>query len=194
MVDAFGEGGAVITNPFKGEGGSVEAYGAARQSDGSFVTTGYGRALMSEPANTMLSCRFSATGEQDQNWGEAHGCFQLDVLEGATDPGVGAEQGRNVLALPDDRIIIVGNGTVTAGNTDGMVVVLKKAGGADTGFFEVGHKVYDFGQPSDGLWGVDVSDDGKYIAVAGYAGQAGNAAAADRAKEDAALVIYKIGD
>jgi uncharacterized delta-60 repeat protein len=198
-VDSFGEDGAVIINPFKdtttpSAGGFVEAYGAARQSDGSFVTTGYGRVAASEPANSLLSCRFSATGELDQNWGEANGCYQLDVLKDASGAGVGAEQGRNIAALPDDRIIMVGNGTVTTGNVDGIVVVLKKDGGADTGFFEVGHEVYDFGQPSDGLWGVAVSQDGKHVAVSGYAGQANNAAAADKAMEDAALVIYKIGD
>ena len=65
---------------------------------------------------------------------------------------------------------------------------------SDTGFFEVGHKSYDFGLPSDGLWGLDVSDDGKYVVAAGYAGQPNSASAEERAQEDAALVIYKIGD
>lgn len=193
-VGTFDEDGALVVNPFKDDGGFVEAYGAARQSNGSFVTTGYGRAASSDSANTLLSCRFSSTGELDDSWGEAKGCFQLDVLEGASAASVGAEQGRNVVALPDDRIVMVGNGTVTMGDVDGIVVVLAKDGGADSGFFEVGHKSYDFGLPSDGLWGLDVSDDGKYVVAAGYAGHPNSASAEDRAQEDAALVIYKIGD
>lgn len=107
--------GASRFNPFLTDGGVAECYNVARQSTGRLVTTGYGRATA---ANTISSYGYATTSNVD--------IVSFGVLpSGAVDTSFGIEstvalqselfagtdfedRGRDLLALPDNRLIYVG--------------------------------------------------------------------------------------
>lgn len=195
LVPTFGTDGAQVYNPFANavpaSSGYCEAYAAALQSTGHFVTTGYGKEDPSLPSNSMISLRFDANGAPDTSYGETSGFTNFTKTKAAVDDNVGVEQGRNALALPDDRVLMVGNASTVAGAADGVAVLLSKDGKFDTSFDDGPSKTYDFGLKGDQLWGLSLSRDNKYVAVAGFSGAATGEA---RALEDAALVIYELKD
>lgn len=196
LVPGFGTAGAQVINPFKNEtdnaaSGFCEAYAAAVQSTGKIVTTGYGRELASLPGNSLISFRFEANGAIDLTYGETDGFTNFKKTKDAVDENVGVEQGRNALALTDDRILTVGNAATLAGAADGVAVLLSKDGKYDTSFNDGGSKTYDFGLKGDQIWGLALSRDGKYVAATGFSGAATGETAAS---EDAALVLYELKD
>jgi len=204
LVAGFGTAGGLVVNPFadataSAASGQVEAYGAAFQSDGSFVTTGYGRVIGTETIAQILSCRFKAAGTLDTTFGDS-GCNVLDKTKDAADRNVGNDQGRNIIALPDDRLLLVGNGVVTANDAEGVVALLGKDGKLDTSFNDGGTKTYSLGLRGDAFYGLALSNDKKYVAVTGYSGAAGAATAPVAlpaeapSAEDSALVIYELKD
>ncbi|MGK4003014.1 delta-60 repeat domain-containing protein [Sorangium sp. So ce1036] len=172
----FSADGVVRLSPFPV--GMAEAYGAARQSDGKYVTTGYGRAEESGAVD-LVSFRVTATGGFDASWG-VNGGVLLDVA-GDND------RGRNLLALPDDRIVMVGSATPATGNVDAMIAVFDPNGAPDTRFDPSGHRLYGFERSDDALFGVALSPDGAWIAAAGYRSD-GNGPEDD----DATLVLLPV--
>jgi uncharacterized delta-60 repeat protein len=185
----FGVGGIVNSNPFSSTDplmmwGMAEAYGIARQTTGSYVTTGYGRLAPSGQVN-VVCFRWSAAGVFDTTWA-TNGIFERDLT---TDN----DRGRNIIALPDDRLLIAGSLTPTAMNVDGMLMILTPNGVLDTTFNTVGYKGYKFDatndRPDEALYDVAVSPNGMFAAAVGYR----NAGTVAGNNDDAVLVILPIG-
>lgn len=163
----FGSKGVVNSSPLKSadpenvEWGFAEAYGAALQSTGKYVTTGYGRPGASGGLD-LVAFRYNADGKRDLSWGTS-GSVLMDL-------GVGDERGRNLAVLKDDRVFMTGSGTRSAGNVDAMVVMFTPDGKPDTAFNAdpAGYKIYDFGRADEAFFGAAVSPDGKWVAAAGH--------------------------
>jgi uncharacterized delta-60 repeat protein len=120
-------------NPFLTDGGVAECYGVARQSTGRLVTTGYGRATA---ANTLSSYGYATSsnvdlvsfgvlpnGSLDTSFGiESTVAFQSELVPAATDF---EDRGRDLLTLPDDRVVFVGkygaNPTIFVAKPDGTL-------------------------------------------------------------------------
>jgi uncharacterized delta-60 repeat protein len=180
---SFGSDGLVTSNPLAPDG-VAEAYGLCVQSNGKYISVGYGNA--GTPPNALLSFRFETDGALDTAWGE-NGVLMVDEL-------ADAEQGRNLVALPDDRLLAVGNGSPATGAADGLVLLFTKNGELDASYNGSGYMTFDWGLASDAFYGVALSADAKYVVAAGYAGAASNATADQVAREDAALVIFALED
>ncbi len=183
--------GVVTSNPFSSpdplmQWGTAEAYGVARQSTGAYVTAGYGRSAASGSVN-VLSFRYSATGVFDTNYAVS-GIFEKDLA--SLD-----DRGRNIIALPDDRLFIAGSATPTTSQVDGMVMILTANGALDTTFNTTGYKTYKFDatndRPDEALYGVAVSPNGMFAAAAGY--PAPRAPSPRTTNDDAVLVIIPLG-
>jgi uncharacterized delta-60 repeat protein len=188
----FGVGGIVNSNPFSSTDplmmwGMAECYGVARQSTGKYVTTGYGRLAPSGQVN-VVSFRYSTVGAFDTTWGTA-GIYEKDVT-GDND------RGRNIVALPDDRLLIAGSATPTSMNVDGMLMMLTANGALDTTFNTTGYKIYKFNagttdRADEALYDVAVSPNGMYAAAAGYRNAPTPVTTA--INDDATLVILPLG-
>jgi uncharacterized delta-60 repeat protein len=161
----FGVEGIVTENPFVSAAplttpwGFVEAYAARPQSTGAYVTTGYGR-----PGGTgtldMISLRFTPEGVLDPTWG-SEGIVQFDIA-GEN------ERGRNLVVLPDDRVVIVGLTTPVSPSTDALVVLLTTDGALDLSFNGTGWRAYDFGGSDEQFYGVARAPSGNWVAAVGY--------------------------
>ena len=154
-----------------GDSRRAEAYGAALQSDGKLVTIGYGTSPVATNVGTdWVSFRYTADGNLDATYGD-NGAAYIDA-------GHYGDNGRFVLALPDDRILAVGvgrpNATPPAGQeqpeADAMVAILTADGHPDTSFAEGGFKLFDMGGTADHFWAAAVSPDKAYVTVVGIAG------------------------
>lgn len=162
------EPGIAVFNPFKVDGGYTEAYAVARQSNGNYVTTGYGGATGDGETSTLgyettlaqdvVSFRVPATGTAtDTSWGNDG--TQAIQSEGAGRP-TNEDRGRHLAVLDDDRTVHVGR---YGGNA--AVYVLTADGALDTdegdnGIFELGHP--DIGSQ---FYNVAVSSDGSRVAT-----------------------------
>ncbi len=181
--DSFGWKGVVSSAPFGAqseanpEWGMVEAYAVGVQSDGSYVTTGYGRTASTGPVD-VVSFRYSPTGVLDTTWGSA-GVALVDV-SGQHD------RGRHMAVLKDDGVCMVGSATPTANKVEAMVVMLDKSGARNTGFTSDGYKLYDFERPEQAFFGVATSPDGNWVAAAGYR-------AGGNQDDDAVIAILPVG-
>lgn len=137
--------GVAVFNPFLTDGGFAEAYAASRQSDGTYVTTGYGGATGAATASTLgyrttlaqdLVTFRVAGGTLDTTYGNSG--TQAIQSEGQGRP-TNEERGRDMEVLPDDRTVQVGR---YGGNT--AIYVLTPDGQLDTradgdGIFELSH-------------------------------------------------------
>jgi uncharacterized delta-60 repeat protein len=180
----FGAMGIVNYSPFMSTSptvlwGFAEAYGAAQLSTGAYVTTGYGR---SDPALTtvnLISLKLGATGIPDSTYGVG-GALEKDIA-GDND------RGRNLVVLPDDKILMVGSGSPAAMNVDAMVMMVTAAGAVDTTFNTTGYKLYKFDdRPDEAFFGAAVSPNGMWAAAAGYrSGGTGN-------NDDATLLLLPL--
>jgi uncharacterized delta-60 repeat protein len=171
-----------VTEP----GLTAEAYGAVRQGE-HWVTLGYGATNGAGTGSDLIFCRFSADGAHDLSFG-TDGLTYVDV-------GGYSDNGRTLVELPDGRILGIGGGrptpeTAPEGDaqppSDGLLVLLEENGALDTKFGADGLALYDFGGPSDMLWGGALAPDGKSVAVVGIASSAEEGGA-----DEAALVIVK---
>jgi len=187
----FGVGGIASANPFSSTDPSVmwgqaEAYGVTRQSSGAYITTGYGRLAPSGQVN-VLSFRFTAAGVFDTTWA-TNGIFERDLTSDN-------DRGRNIVTLPQDRIMMVGSATPATNNVDGMIMILTPNGALDTTFNTTGYKIYKFDAASDradeSLYGAAVSPDGMFAVAAGYRNSPRPATTA--VNDDAVLVILPLG-
>lgn len=177
----FSGDGVVRLAPFAT--GMAEAYGAAVQSDGSFVTTGYGNVDLERTGGAelldMVSFRVNPAGSFDASWG----------TNGAAvyDPAGGEDRGRAIAVLPDDRVIIAGTATVTAGDKQAMLLLLDENGAPARDFSAGVHKAYDFGGSNEELRAVAISPSGGFIAGAGFSSGKPNGAL-----DSAVLVIVPV--
>ncbi len=129
--------------------------------DDKFVITGYGRATATEKVD-LLAARFTSTGALDRTFG-TDGLVRIDVA--AED-----DRGRDLVVLPDGRILIAGSGKPDATNVNAMLVLLEKDGALDTAFGTGGLLQVDLGGPSDAFFGITMSADGRNALVVGYKG------------------------
>ena len=155
---AFGEGGVAV-RPVLGNVG--EAYSIVRAGN-RFVTTGYGKDT-AEAKVDLIANGFTLDGALDRSFGTG-GLARVDVA-GEDD------RGRNLVALPDGRTILVGSGKPSGSNLDGMVVRLTPTGALDPEYGQGGRKLFDVGGPNDAFFGVALSPDGTRVAVVGYLGR-----------------------
>ncbi len=148
----------------------AEAYGAALQGD-KLVTMGYGPTpSLTGTGSDWVSFRYTANGDLDTTYGE-----DLDANgtpDGRTyiDAGGFGDNGRFVMTLPDQRILAVGGGRLSADDTDAMVAILNEDGTPDTDFAPGGFELYDVAGTNDFFWGGAVSPNRKRAAVVGIAG------------------------
>jgi len=155
---SFGDAGIAV-RPVLGNVG--EAYSVALAGD-RLVTTGYGKDT-AEAKVDLIANGFTLDGALDRSFG-TNGTTRVNV---AGDD----DRGRNLVALPDGRTILVGSGKPGGSNIDAMVVRLQANGGLDTGYGQGGRKLFDVGGPNDAFFGVAVSPDGSRVAAVGYLGR-----------------------
>ncbi len=179
LDSGFGKDGVATDSVVPG--GVAEAYGIALQGD-RYVLTGYGRGASAEEKVDMMSMRFNADGSWDKTYG-TDGLTRVDV---AAD----ADRGRNIIVLPDGRIMVVGSGSPEAAKSDGMVVLLDKDGKPASAYGTGGRALSDLGGPGDAWFGVTLAPDGKSVTVVGYKGA--DPAATDGTKDDAAIARIRL--
>ncbi|MGE3985855.1 MAG: hypothetical protein AB7G38_16930 [Dehalococcoidia bacterium] len=152
--------------------GVTEAYSVTPQGS-NYILAGYGRGADTAEKVDMVVYRFTGTGTLDTSFGEG-GVFRLDIAKED-------DRARNVMVLPDGRILALGSGKKDAANVDAMVVLLSKDGAPVTGFGDGGKIITDLGGPVDAWYGVTLSADKKYVLLAGYKGTDANSAGNDDA-------------
>jgi uncharacterized delta-60 repeat protein len=165
---SFGTNGAFTTALLDEQ---TEAYSAVVQplatgTGYKLVTTGYGRKkpATGAPGTTtdLVSMRLTSDGDLDETYA-TDGLLQLDI-------GGFGDNSRNLLVLPDRRVVLVGGGRLTSANVDGAVAVLTADGAPDTTFGPDGYQLFDLGGPADFFWGVALSADKKTLGIAGIKG------------------------
>ncbi len=158
--------GVAVFNPFLVDGGFAEAYGAVPQSDGRYVTTGYGGATASggtstlgyQPTEAQDVVAFRVGGTMmDAGWGNSG--TQAVQSEGQGQP-TDEDRGRDLVVLPDDR-------SVHAGRYGGVpaLFVFTADGQLDTAVDEDGIIELPNEQTDAQFFNVDVSSSGRLAAT-----------------------------
>jgi uncharacterized delta-60 repeat protein len=163
----FGAGG-YATADFIGPDGSPEVYDLAMQGS-SFITTGYGRNLGGRADVDMVSARFTSNGTWDQSYGTG-GVARYNLADQE-------DRGRDLVVLPDGRILIAGGSRATAANLDALLLLLTPDGTPDPSFGDDGHLLVELGGPSDHFFGTTLVANATKVVATGYRGAA--AAAGD---------------
>jgi uncharacterized delta-60 repeat protein len=183
LDDTFGDHGVFHAAPLAWQ---TEAYSALVQPlpGGGYklVTTGYGRALESETTD-LVSLRLNSNGVLDETYGQA-GVVRVDI-------GGFGDNSRNLLVLPDRRVVLVGGGRLTSANVDGIVTFLTPDGAPDTSVGPDGWKRFDLGGPADFFWAAALSPDQRTLGIVGTRG-VGNAPIPASAADDAAVLWLPI--
>jgi uncharacterized delta-60 repeat protein len=178
----FGSKGVVNSAPIQSadpatqEWGMSESYSVGYQA-GKLVTVGYGRYSATATTVDIVSCRYDSTGKLDTTWG-TNGVYTLDLIGDN-------ERGRDMVVLPDDRVLMVGSGTPVSKNIDALALLLESTGTPSTALGTNGYKLYDFGRPDEAFLGVAVSPDGNWFAAAGHRAGANE-------DDDAVLLIRRL--
>jgi uncharacterized delta-60 repeat protein len=178
---AFGTAGVVNSLPFPPpvppvvELGMAEAYGAALQGD-KYVTTGYGRSAPSGQVD-MVSFRYTAAGVLDTTWG-TNGIVSLDLI-------MLNDRGRNIIPLPDGRVVIAGTATRVTDTEDAMLAIYGANGAVDTTLGPMGYKLFEFGGTDEEFYGLALSPNNMTVAAAGYRVLAAN-------DDDSTLVLLPL--
>ncbi|MGQ0617474.1 MAG: hypothetical protein ACT4PW_10860 [Acidimicrobiia bacterium] len=153
----------------------TEAYAAAVIGD-HILTAGYGKEAEEDKVDMIIG-NFTIDGAVDTGRGE-DGLVQVDVA-GEDD------RGRDLVALPNGDVMVVGSGKTSADNIDAMVMRLTAAGDVDTGYGPEGFQLFELGGPEDSFFSVAVSPDGSEVAVVGYVGQG------DDGNDDGVLLLLE---
>ena len=178
---SFGTGGIAMAEVLGPKPAGGEAYDIARQSDGRFVLTGYG-SRTGGPVD-LIAYRFNADGSWDQTFGSG----------GATvyDRAGLEDRGRDLVVLPDDRVVVVGStapsAVGTAAQLNALVYMLRPNGTPDASFGSDGAISVHLGGPSDALFGSALMPGGRKVVAAGYRGALPNSG------DEAALIRIHLG-
>ncbi len=159
---------------------TTESYSIV-QAGNRLVTTGYGKDTAEAKVDMVVS-GFTMNGAIDPTFG-TNGLTRVEIA-GEDD------RGRNLVALPDGRLIVVGSGKPTAANIEGMVVRLTANGALDPAYGQGGRKLIDVGGPNDSFFGVALSPDAKTVAVVGYLGRDTAGRDEDGSDKDDSAVLY----
>jgi uncharacterized delta-60 repeat protein len=170
----FGKTGVATTKILPGV---AEPYAVDVQGD-SYVSVGYGRGADAAEKVDLIVERYRPDGSLDKSFGK-DGLTRIDI---ARDD----DRARNVVVLPDSRLLAVGSGKKTPLNVDAMLVLLDKDGAPVAGFGENGALISDLGGTADSWYGVALSPDNKHVYVAGYKGTEGSG------NDDAAVARLKL--
>lgn len=138
----------------------AEAYDVALQGS-NLVIAGYGRQATATTVD-ILSARFLPDGTLDKTYGES-GVTLIDVA-GQDD------RSRTLKILPDQHVLIVGQGKPTATSQDGAVVLLTPNGRRETKLNGNGVTLLDFSGPTDALFGLVLSPDLTQAMTVGWKG------------------------
>jgi len=159
--------GVARSNPFLSDGGVAECYNVAVQSSGRYVTIGYGRATV---ANGQSSLGWETTDAVD--------AVSVGLLPEGVDTSFGKQgtfvvqseglnlgntedRGRDILALPDDRLVMAGR----LGPNPALFVATA-SGDFDTSVGEDGVFIYDaLTDPTSHFFRVTATQDGKRVAA-----------------------------
>jgi len=155
---AFGDSGIAVRPMLRNV---AEAYSVVLAGN-RLVSTGYGKDT-AEAKVDLIANGFTLDGALHRSFG-TNGVTRVDV---AGDD----DRGRNLVAPPDGRSVLVGSGKPGGADIDAMVVRLTPAGESDPGYGQGGRKLFDVGGPNDALFGVAVSPDGSRVAAVGYLGR-----------------------
>lgn len=155
----------------------TEAYAAVAQGT-SFVTAGYGRNSASENID-WLSLRVTANGQLDTTYGEM-GVARLDYMGFA-------DNARTLVALADNRMLLVGGGRTGEMNSDAMIGLLTPDGQRVSTFGTNGLRTFDLGGASDFFWGAAVSPSGSHVAIVGT-----KAVTAGMGNDDGAVLLLPV--
>lgn len=173
LDNTWGEGGVATAKVLPGVG---ESYAVYPQGD-SLISAGYGRGADATEKVDMIVDRWTKDGTWDTSFGN-EGVARLDLAKED-------DRGRNVIVLPDQRILVVGSGKKDAANVDGLIALFGKDGKLESSFGTAGSVLTDFGGPSDSWYGVALSPDKKSAIVVGYKG------AGDSGNDDAVIAKVK---
>jgi uncharacterized delta-60 repeat protein len=152
--------------------GVAESYAVQQQGD-KYILAGYGRGADSNEKVDLIVYRFTSAGQLDSTFG-TNNLTRVDIAKED-------DRARNVLVLPDQRILATGSGKKTAANIDAMMVLLGKDGAPVADFGTGGNLISDLGGPADAWYGVALSADKKSVWVAGYKGTDANSGGNDDA-------------
>jgi uncharacterized delta-60 repeat protein len=158
LDSSFGKGGVATAQVLPGV---AEAYNVSMQGD-SYILAGYGRGADTTEKVDLVAQRFKKDGTWDSSFG-TNGLVRIDIAKED-------DRARNVMVLPDGRILAAGSGKRDATNINAMLVLLTKDGAQDPSFGENGVVISDLGGPADAWYGLALSADKKSVIVAGYKG------------------------
>lgn len=139
----------------------TEFYDIALQGS-DILVTGYGQTPNDPKGIDLIASRLKSNGSVDASFGIA-GLVRLDVA-GFDD------RGRDMVVLPDQRIMIAGEGRRTATQQDGMVAMFSRDGAPESDFGPGGYCLIDLGGPSDSFRGISLLPDARHAYIAGYTG------------------------
>lgn len=159
LDDTFGTGGVATAEVLPG--GVAESYQFGLQGD-NYVLAGYGRGSDPEEKVDLISYRFTASGTWDKTYG-TDGLTRIDIAGDA-------DRARNLVVLPDGRVLAAGVGTPAAAASDAMVVLLDENGIPVPSFGTDGHLLSDLGGPADAWYGATLAEDGTSVMIVGYKG------------------------
>lgn len=138
----------------------AEAYDVALQGQ-HLVIAGYGRDTSTGTVD-IISARFLPDGTWDRSYGSG-GVAAIDVASED-------DRSRTLKILPDQRVLIVGQGKQTATTQEGAVVLLTPDGQRETQLNGNGVALIDLGGPTDALFGLTLSADFRQTAAVGWKG------------------------
>ncbi len=155
----------------------AEAYDVALQGR-KLVITGYGRSDPTKPVD-LIAARFNADGTLDRTFG-ANGLVRLDV---AGDE----DRGRDLVVLPDGRLLIAGHTRLSATEQNGLLVLLGRNGAVD----QTCLRQVDLGGPRDAFFAIELTRGNRGVPEAVVAGWKG-ADPAIGGNDDAAMARLRL--
>jgi uncharacterized delta-60 repeat protein len=159
----------------------AEAYDVALQGQ-NLVIAGYGRETSTGTVD-IISARFLSDGTWDKTYGN-NGVAVIDVA-GQDD------RSRTLQILPDQGVLIVGQGKPTATTQDGSLVLLTPNGQRDTRLNGNDVVLIDLGGPTDALFGLALSPDKTKAVAVGWKG-VDTAAMTPTNNDDARVVHFSL--
>jgi uncharacterized delta-60 repeat protein len=160
VLDAsFGDKGVATDTVLDGV---TEAYSVTRHG-GDYAAAGYGRGADASEKVDLVAYRFHGNGKRDTNFGIANGVTRINIADDD-------DRARNIIALPDGRLLAAGSGKRTATDIDGMLVLMSQDGKLIETFGEGGKLITDVGGPNDSWYGLALTPDSSAVIVAGFMG------------------------